>query len=155
MGGVMPQSLAKIYVHIVFSTKERFPFLQDKRIREEMHAYLGGICRNQNSPALIVGGVADHVHILSRLARVISVADLLKEMKIQSSKWIKTKTDSLTKFRWQNGYGAFSVGQREVERVISYIRSQQEHHRKKTFQEEYRQFLKEYDVEYDERYVWD
>ncbi|MEX1138077.1 MAG: IS200/IS605 family transposase [Bacteroidota bacterium] len=151
----MPQSLAKLYVHIVFSTKERFPFLQDKDIQEEMHAYLGGICRNQNSPALVVGGVTDHVHILSRLARVISVADLLKELKIQSSKWIKTKGGFLTKFRWQNGYGAFSVGQRELETVISYIRSQQEHHRKKTFQEEYRQFLKEYEIEYDEQYVWD
>jgi len=151
----MPQSLAKLYVHIVFSTKERFPFLQDKDIREEMHAYLGGICRNQNSPALVVGGVTDHVHILSRLGRVISVADLLKEIKIQSSKWIKTKGGLLTKFRWQNGYGAFSVGQQELESVISYIRDQQEHHRKKTFQDEYRNFLREYDIEYDERYVWD
>ena len=109
----MPQSLARLYVNIVYSTKHRYPFLMDKDIREEMHAYLGGICRNLECPALIVGGIADHVHILSRLSRVISVADLMKELKIQSSKWVKTKGA-----KWQNGYVAFSVDQDELDRVV-------------------------------------
>ena len=151
----MPQSLARLYVHIVYSTKHRCRFLADKDIREEMHAYLGWVCRNQECPALIVGGIADHVHILIRLSRLISIADFLKELKIQSSKWVKTRGGILTKFQWQSGYGAFSVGQDELDRVVSYIRDQEEHHRKKTFQEEYRRFLREYRIEYDERYVWD
>ena len=120
-----------------------------------MHAYLGGVCRNQECPALIVGGVADHLHILTKMSRLISVSDFLKELKIESSKWVKTKGGLLAKFRWQNGYGAFSVGQHEIERVMSYIQNQEEHHRKKAFREEYRSFLQENNIEYDERYVWD
>ncbi len=151
----MAQSLAEILVQIVFSTKNRFPFLTEKEIREEMHAYLGGICRNLGCPALIVGGVADHSHILCRLNRTLSVADFVGEVKRESSKWVKTKGNILTKFGWQNGYGAFSVEQSEVERVKAYIRDQERHHRTKTFQEEYRTFLKVYGIEFDERYVWD
>jgi len=151
----MPQSLARILVHFVFSTKYRHPFLAEKNIRNEMHAYLGGVCKGVGCPVLIVGGVADHVHILSLLTRTLSVADVMGEIKRESSKWIKSKGQMLTKFAWQNGYGAFSVGQSEVERVRTYIAGQEEHHRKKTFQDEYRAFLEEYGVEYDERYVWD
>ena len=151
----MPQSLARLYVHIVFSTKYRSPFLMEKSIRKEMHAYLGGACRNQGCPALTVGGVADHAHILSRISRTICVADLVQEIKMQSSKWVKSKGGILKEFRWQTGYGAFSVGQREVERVMAYIRNQEAHHRKEQFQTEYRRFLQEYGIDYDERYVWD
>jgi len=151
----MPQSLARILVHFVFSTKYRHPFLAEKNIRNEMHAYLGGVCKGLGCPVLIVGGVADHVHILSLLTRTLSVADVMGEIKRESSKWIKSKGGMLTKFAWQNGYGAFSVGQSEVERVRTYIAGQEEHHRKKTFQDEYRAFLKEHGLEYDERYVWD
>ena len=150
----MPQSLARILVHFVFSTKYRHPFLAEKNIRNEMHAYLGGVCKGVGCPVLIVGGVADHVHILSLLTRTLSVADVMGEIKRESSKWIKSKGQMLTKFAWQNGYGAFSVGQSEVERVRTYIAGQEEHHRKKTFQDEYRAFLEEYEVEYDERYIW-
>jgi len=150
----MPQSLARILVHFVFSTKYRHPFLAEKNIRNEMHAYLGGVCKGVGCPVLIVGGVADHVHILSLLTRTLSVADVMGEIKRESSKWIKSKGQMLTKFAWQNGYGAFSVGQSEVERVRTYIAGQEEHHRKKTFQDEYRAFLEEYGVEYDERYIW-
>ena len=151
----MPQSLARILVHFVFSTTYRPPFLAEKNIRNEMHAYLGGVCKGLGCPVLIVGGVADHVHILSLLTRTLSVADVMGEIKRESSKWIKSKGGMLTKFAWQNGYGAFSVGQSEVERVRAYIAGQEKHHRKRTFQDEYRAFLKEHGLEYDERYVWD
>jgi len=151
----MPQSLAKVLVHIVFSTKNRYPFLMDKDIGSEMHAYLGGTCKKLDCPVLIVGGVADHVHMLCALTRNYSLAKVIGEMKRESSKWIKTKGMMLTKFTWQSGYGVFSVSQSQVERVRKYIGEQEEHHRKKTFQDEYRSFLKSYEVEYDERYVWD
>jgi REP element-mobilizing transposase RayT len=154
-GRPMPQSLAKVLLHIVFSTKNRYSFLVDKNLREEMHAYLGGTCNNLGCPVLTVGGVADHVHVLSALLRNISIAKLVGELKRGSSKWIKTKGRMLTKFAWQNGYGAFSLSPSEVEGVRRYIATQEEHHRKRTFQDEYRAFLKEYDVEFDERYIWD
>ena len=153
--GEMPQSLARVLLHIVFSTKNRYPFLTDKTIRDEMHAYLGGTCNNLECPVLTVGGVADHVHILCALSRTLSMAKLVGELKRGSSKWIKTKGHMLTKFAWQNGYGAFSVSQSELERVRRYIATQEEHHKKRTFQDEYRAILKEYGIDYDERYVWD
>ncbi len=151
----MPQSLAKVLVHIVFSTKHRYPFLADRNIRNEMHAYLGGTCKQLDCPVLIVGGVADHIHILCSLSRNYSIAKVVGEMKRSSSKWIKTKGAALGKFSWQNGYGAFSVSQSQVDSVRKYIASQEQHHHKRTFQAEYRDFLKKYEIEYDERYVWD
>jgi putative transposase len=151
----MPQSLAKVLVHLVFSTKSRHPFLSDKGIRNQMHAYLGGTCNQLECPVLTVGGVADHVHILCLFSRNMSIAELVGEIKRGSSKWIKMKGKMLTKFAWQNGYGVFSVGQSEVDRVKQYIAGQEEHHRVKTFQDEYRSMLREYEVEYDEQYVWD
>jgi putative transposase len=151
----MPQSLAKVVVHIVFSTKNRSPFLSDRVVRKEMHAYLGGTCNNLDCPVLTVGGFADHVHILCALSRNVSIAKLVGDIKRGSSKWIKTKGRMLTKFAWQNGYGVFSVGEAEIERVRQYIVGQEDHHKKKTFQDKYRSFLKEYGVNYDERYVWD
>ena len=151
----MPQSLANVFVHIVFSTKHRYPFLADKYNRSEMHAYLGGTCNELECPVLTVGGVADHVYILCRFTRKLSISKVVGDVKRSSSKWIKTKGTLLTKFAWQNGYGVFSVGQSEVERVRRYIEGQEDHHRKKAFQDEYRSFLEEYGVEYDERYVWD
>ena len=151
----MSQSLANVLVHIVFTTKNRYPFLVDRSVREEMHAYLGGTCNNLECQVLIVGGVADHVHILCSLSRNLSIAELVGEIKRGSSKWVKTKGKTLTKFAWQNGYGAFSVCQSDVEQVRRYIATQDEHHRKKTFQDEYRTVLTELGVPYDERYVWD
>jgi putative transposase len=151
----MPQSLSRVLLHIVFSTKNRYPFLADKNARSEMHAYLGGICNELECPVLTVGGVSDHVHILCALSRNLSIAKVVGDVKRGSSKWIKTKGKMLTKFAWQNGYGAFSVGQPDLERVREYIVRQEDHHKKRTFQDEYRSFLMEYGVEYDERYVWD
>ena len=149
----MPQSLAKIYVHIVFSNKNRYPFLSDPTVRKEMHAYLGGTLKELACPALVVGGAADHVHILCILSKNMAVSDLIGKVKRSSSKWVKTK--NLPKFAWQAGYGVFSVSQSNIERVRKYIQRQEEHHRKKIFQDEFREFLKAYHVEYDERYVWD
>ena len=150
----MPQSLVKNYVHIVFSTKNRQPFI-DQSIKEELHAYLGGTCKELGCPVLAVGGVEDHVHILCMLSRNMALSELIGKVKANSSKWIKTKGEQYANFYWQNGYGAFSVNPTETEVVIKYIQNQEEHHKKRTFQEEYRLFLKKYKVEYDERYVWD
>jgi putative transposase len=151
----MSQSLSQIYLHIVFSTKNRAPFLVDKALREAVHAYLAGTCRNLESPSLIVGGVEDHLHILCRFSKNLSVAQFFRELKRESSKWIKAKGRELASFYWQNGYGAFSISPSHVEALKEYIANQEEHHRQETFQEEFRRLLKKYGVEYDERYVWD
>jgi REP element-mobilizing transposase RayT len=151
----MPQSLSQIYLHIVFSTKNRAPLLRDKSVREALHAYLAGTCRNLESPSLIVGGVEDHVHILCRFAKNVTIAQLIRELKRESSKWIKTNGGALASFYWQNGYGVFSISPAHVPALREYIAHQEEHHRNETFQEEFRRLLKKYGVAYDERYVWD
>jgi putative transposase len=150
----MPQSLIKLYLHIVFSTKDRFPFLNEKNIRNETHAYIGGILKNMDSQPIIIGGVADHVHILCLISKNHAVSKVIGELKRVSSIWIKTKGGLLTKFHWQNGYGAFSIGKSEVNAVRTYIENQEEHHKVKTFQEEFRAFLYEYEMKYDEQYIW-
>ena len=151
----MPQSLAQIYLHIVFSTKDRRLFLQDASIRDEMHNYLGGICNNVECPTLRVGGVADHTHSLFALSRTQAIARVVKEMKRTSSGWIKEASRKVSKFHWQGGYAAFSVSQSNLADVIRYIENQEEHHRRVTFQDEYRAFLNAYRIEFDERYIWD
>ena len=150
----MGQSLVKNYLHIVFSTKYRQKIIHPP-YEEELHAYLGGICKELGCTPIIVGGYTDHIHILCMLSKKIALMKLLEELKSHSSKWIKTKDKSLKNFYWQEGYGAFSVKPSEVESVIQYISNQKEHHRKKTFQDEYRDFLEQYEVEYNERYIWD
>ena len=124
-------------------------------IEEELNKYHAGILRNLDSPMLATGGTEDHIHILLRLGRKMDLARLVEKVKSSSSKWIKTKGPEYKDFYWQAGYGAFSIGQSGVEAVKKYIANQKEHHRKKTFQEEFRAFLKRYEIEYDERYVWD
>jgi len=151
----MPQSLAKLWVHLIFSTKDRYPFLFDKSLRTNTHAYLATVLRSHECETLIVGGVEDHVHALFALSRNYSIADIVKEIKRTSSKWIKEKSSTQAKFHWQGGYGAFSVSQSHLDQVTRYIERQEEHHIQVTFQDEYRAFLKKYCVEYDERYVWD
>jgi len=150
----MGQSLVKNYLHIVFSTKYRAPIIHPP-YELELHAYLGGICNNLECHTLKVGGYTDHVHILCMLSKKIALMKLLEEVKSHSSKWMKTKDYSLNNFYWQDGYGAFSVNPAQVDRVAAYIGNQHEHHRKKDFQYEFRSYLKKYNVEYDERYVWD
>ena len=117
----MPQSLAKILVHTVFSTKDRRPFLRDKSLREELHRYLGGILTNHDCQPLIIGGVEDHVHLLSTLSRTGTAADMVKEVKRSSSLWLKNKNPDLHEFAWQNGYGMFSIGFSQMETVRKYI----------------------------------
>ena len=151
----MPQSLAQIYVHIVFSTKTRQPFLRDNAFSEQTHAYLAGICKNLKCPALKVGGAEDHVHILCRFGKNIELANLLRDLKRDSSKWVKTEQPDLSAFHWQEGYGAFSVSPSHVEPLTQYITNQGEHHRQESFQDEFRRFCKKYCVDLDERYAWD
>ncbi len=151
----MPQSLAKILIHTVFSTKDRRPLLRDQALREELHRYLGGILTNHDCQPLIIGGVEDHVHILSTLARTCEASAMVKEVKRGSTLWLKTQSADLRDFAWQNGYGIFSIGFSQVNAVKSYIAGQEQHHRKVSFQDEFREFMRKYEIEYDERYVWD
>ncbi len=151
----MSQSLTQIYLHIVYSTKHRQPFLQDKQIRERMHAYLVGACGNLNCPSLIVGGVEDHVHVLCRFGKTITISNLIRELKRESSKWIKKEYPEQSEFYWQSGYGAFSISPSHVDGLKKYIADQEEHHRHESFKEEFRRLCKKYGVEINERYVWD
>ena len=151
----MPQSLAKILIHTVFSTKERRPFLRQAPLREELHHYLGGILKNLDCQPIIVGGVEDHVHLLAGLARTCSAAEMVKEVKRGSSLWAKERDAGMRDFGWQNGYGMFSIGASQIEDVRRYIAEQEQHHRKVSFQDEFRLLLKRYELAYDERYVWD
>lgn len=151
----MGQSLSQIYLHIVFSTHDRKPFLQNKETRKSLHAYLAGICRQQNSPSIIVGGVEDHVHILCQLGKTISTADLIRELKRDSSKWLKTQSPDLQVFQWQRGCGAFSVSPSHLDGLKEYIRNQEDHHRTESFQDEFLRLLRKYGVEYDEKYIWE
>jgi len=150
----MGQSLVKNYVHIIFSTKYRQTLIHPP-YEEELHSYLGEICKRLESYPLKIGGYTDHIHILCMLSKKIALMKLVEEVKSHSSKWMKTNDESLKNFYWQNGYGAFSVQPDEVDRVARYISIQKQHHAKKTFKEEYIEILERYDVEYDERYVWD
>ncbi|HEX8188798.1 MAG TPA: IS200/IS605 family transposase [Pyrinomonadaceae bacterium] len=150
----MPQSLSSILIHLVFSTKNRESYITPE-IEPELHAYLAAVFRECHSPALIINGTANHLHMLFTLSRTITVAELVEEVKKRSSKWAKTTGGAHRTFRWQAGYGAFSVSQSNVAAVKKYIAEQKEHHRRKTFEEEYRSFLEKYDVAYDEHYVWD
>jgi REP element-mobilizing transposase RayT len=151
----MAQSLARLWTHLVFSTKERFPFLTDRKIRTDMHSYLAKVLRNHDCETLIVDGTDDHVHALFALSRKHSIADIVKEIKRTSSSAVKEGNLKLRKFHWQNGYGAFSVSQSHLDKVVHYIETQEQHHHTLTFQDEYRLFLKKYKIEYDERYAWD
>jgi putative transposase len=151
----MPQSLSRILVHTVFSTKDRRPFLRDKTLRVELHRYLGGIVSHLDSQPIICGGVEDHVHLLCALSRTCVPAEMVKELKRGSSLWIKTKSPELRDFAWQSGYGIFSIGYSQIDAARTYIADQEEHHRKISFQDEFRQLLRRYEIEFDERYVWD
>jgi len=150
----MGQSLVQNYIHIVFSTKHREPLIFPQ-YESELHSYLAGACKNMDCQPVKIGGCADHVHILCMLSKKIALFKLPEEIKNHSSKWMKTKDESLKNFYWQDGYGAFSVNPCEVDKAIAYISGQHEHHKKKTFQDEYMAFLKKYKTEYDERYLWD
>jgi len=150
----MPQSLSKVILHIIFSTKDREAWL-DSDVRMRMHAYLATICCDLGVELVHVGGMADHIHIVTTLPRTLSQAQLVEQIKKTSSKWIKTLDARYRGFSWQRGYGAFSVSPSQLESVRRYIDGQQEDHRTRTFQEEYRELLRKHGVDFDERYVWD
>jgi len=151
----MPQSLSAVYLHLVFSTKNRIAFLKDPGIRAETHAYLAGISKKLDCPAILVGGVGDHVHMLARQSRTISQAEWVKELKRASSFGMKERHPLLKDFAWQSGYGIFSVSQSNVEKVTAYIAGQEEHHRVKSFQDEFRTMLTKHGITWDKQYVWD
>jgi REP element-mobilizing transposase RayT len=150
----MPQSLAQILVHVVFSTKNREMVLFDS-LRDELHAYIGGIVENQKGTLLKAGSVEDHIHLLIAHPRTCAPSDLIQEIKTGSSKWLKTKSKKLAQFHWQGGYGIFSISPSHRDALEVYIGNQAEHHRLYTFQEKYRRLLEKYHVPYDERYMWD
>ncbi len=150
----MAQSLSRILVHLIFSTKERFPFLVDIELRKRIHAYLARVFIEHDSPAIEVGGTEDHVHILTLLSRNHAISEIIRKAKASSSGWVKSQRGLLSKFEWQGGYGAFSIHPSQIDPVTKYIKGQVEHHRRRTFQEEYLDFLREYQIPYDERYLW-
>ena len=151
----MPQSLSRVFIHTIFSTKNREPFFEDTNLRAETHAYLGGTCKSLDCVPVKIGGVSDHVHLLTTLSRSIAIAELVKEIKRVSTNWLHERGPDLASFRWQAGYGVFSVSQSRVDEVVNYIDSQEQHHRKVSFQDEFRQFMRKHNIECDERYVWD
>jgi putative transposase len=150
----VPQSFVQILVHLIFSTKNREPLLPDD-IRPELHPFMATILKGKECPAILISSVEDHAHVLFHLSKNHALCDVIESLKKDSSKWIKTKGRNYRNFHWQSGYGAFSVSQSNVAQVVRYIGKQKEHHRRRTFQEEFRAFLKRYQVPYDERYVWD
>lgn len=150
----MPQSLTKLFAHLVFSTKNRQPFLNDE-VRPRVHGYLATVVRNLDSPYVFVGGVADHVHVLFDMGKLHAPVEFVEQVKRESSKFVKTLGPSYQNFYWQRGYGMFSVGPADLASAEQYVRDQEEHHKSKTFQEEFREFLNQYEIDYDEQYVWD
>ena len=150
----MPMSLFKVYAHLIFSTKERQTWL-DNAIRERVHAYLASLVRDMNSPFVVVGGPDDHIHILFQFPKQATAIDLVRHVKSESSKFVKTLGDEYGGFSWQRGYGMFSVGPTRVADVEAYIRNQVEHHKHMTFQDEFKAFLQKYKIDFDEKYVWD
>ena len=151
----MPQALSAVYIHVVFSTKERRPFLRDIEMRRSLHEYLGGISKTLECPSIMIGGVEDHVHLLCRFARTITQAEWIKELKRVSNAWIKCQGREYADFAWQGGYADFSVSQSSLEKVKVYIAGQVEHHRTMSFQDEVRAMLRKHELECDERFVWD
>jgi putative transposase len=147
----MPSTHTSLHYHLVFSTKERVPLINAKW-RNDLHAYLGGIARGLGATPLRVGGVEDHVHLIVGAKPAMSPADLVRDLKRESGKWVRDIIGP--DFAWQEGYGGFSVSRWDVERVIEYIANQEEHHRRVTFQEEYLAFLGEQGVAFDPRYLW-
>ncbi len=150
----MAQSLSKVLLHVVFSTKNRANLILDE-FKQELHSYLATTCRNHGSQAFRVGGTHNHVHIACTLPRTLTQSKLLEEIKKNSSKWMKQKSPRCTSFSWQSGYSVFSVSHSQLTKLIHYIENQEEHHKKESFKEELLLLLEKYEVEYDERYLWD
>lgn len=150
----MANTYSQIYLHIVFSVKGRHSLIALKW-REELYKYICGIVNNKQQKVYAIGGVADHIHILISIKPNVLISDLVREIKSNSSKWIKEKKFVLGKFEWQEGYGIFSSSQSQLDVLINYINNQEKHHQKKTFKEEYLELLQKFNVDFDEKYLFD
>ncbi|HVS73494.1 MAG TPA: IS200/IS605 family transposase [Phycisphaerae bacterium] len=150
----MPQSFGALYLHIIFSTKNRLPIITPE-IQSRLYGYLGGILSHRKCVQLAAGGIPDHIHLLVSLARDLSISDCIRDIKSLASGWVHETFPRSDNFAWQSGYAAFSVSYSSLDAVRAYIANQAEHHRGKTFQEEYLDFLQRHEMEYDERYMWD
>ena len=150
----MPQSRSLVLLHVIFSTRDRAPFLQPT-LRPQLHADLATIARNLDCDCFLVGGVADHVHLAIGLSRTITIAKLVEQLKTSSSMWLKTQSPELANLAWQRGYGVFSVGPSGPPALTQYISSQDQHHQKHSLEDELRTFLLKYGISFDERYLWD
>jgi REP element-mobilizing transposase RayT len=150
----MPHTASNLLVHFVFSTKQRIPAITPD-IERDLHAYLGGIVREIGGKALIVGGTENHVHLLVRMSTTLPIADMVRVVKTNSSRWVHQKLIKNRAFAWQAGYGASSVSESVAPNVITYISRQKEHHRKLSYQDEFRSILKKNNIVVDERYLWD
>ena len=151
----MPQSLSVVYIHLVFSTKDRRPFLRDLETRMALHAHLGEISKRLDCPPIRVGGVEDHVHILARFSRTITQAEWVKELKRVSNQWLHEQAPEFADFAWQGGYAGFSVSRSNLNRVTEYVAKQDAHHARMNFQDELRALLRRHEQEWDERFLWD
>jgi len=149
----MANTYTSLHYHVVFSTKNRVPDIA-QNIEQRVWAYIGGIARKHKMTALQVGGVEDHIHALVTAPPIYAPSQIAQFLKGESSKWIHEEFREMRGFGWQDGYGAFTVSKSNIPEVVWYIQNQREHHRKKTFQEEYRELLEKHDIEYDERYIW-
>jgi REP element-mobilizing transposase RayT len=150
----MPQSLARVHIHLIFSTKNRRPLIE-ARVGNDLHRYMARVLHEAGCMAVLINSVPDHVHVLFELGRLRSVGGTVELVKKRSSKWIKTQGPAFAAFAWQTGYGAFAVSESNLTAVRRYVAGQAEHHRRRSFQDEYRLFLKRHGVAFDERYMWD
>lgn len=150
----MANTFSQIYIHIVFSVKGRQNLIQTKW-KDELHKYICGIVNGKEQKVYAIGGVADHIHILISIKPNVAISDLVRDIKANSSKWINEKRFLIGKFQWQEGFGAFSYAQSQLDTVIAYINNQEQHHKKKTFKEEYTEMLQKYNIDYDEKYLFE
>ena len=150
----MPSTYSNLLYHIIFSTKQREPLIT-LGWRDELYRYVAGILRGQDGLPLEIGGMPDHLHLVIRVRPDVSVSDIVRLVKANSSKWANERPDGMGRFAWQRGYGAFTVSVSQLDAVRQYVRSQEKHHRTRTFQEEFVEFLKHHGIEFDERYLWD
>jgi len=149
----MPQSHGCVYVHVVFGTFDRRPMI-DGSICDALYGYMGGILRRRGCPVIQIGGTADHVHLLFRLSRERAIAEVVKELKVASTKWVREQPNGANDFSWQAGYGVFSVSASQADRAAAYIRNQEAHHARQDFKEEFEAILRQHGVEYDPKYLW-
>ncbi len=149
----MANTYTNLLYHIIFSTKNRLPLICES-FQPDLYQYIGGTIRGERGILIEIGGMPDHIHLLAKFKTNIAISDMLRIIKANSSKWINEHWDNEQRFAWQDGYGAFTVSESQLPHVVQYIRSQKSHHQKKTFQHEYLEFLKQHNVDYDERYLW-